>query len=43
MILDDCHSTLKLKDDFDWGSDVIVSTYKPKNNVLLLTDLQLHN
>ncbi|XP_060604387.1 dynein axonemal heavy chain 1-like isoform X2 [Ruditapes philippinarum] len=43
MILDACHSTMKLEEDFVWGTDVISSPYKPKRNALFLVDLQLDN
>ncbi|XP_052808511.1 dynein axonemal heavy chain 1-like isoform X3 [Mya arenaria] len=41
MILDACHSTMSLPEDFVWGKDVISSTYRPRRNALFLVDLQL--
>ncbi|XP_060076356.1 dynein axonemal heavy chain 1-like, partial [Ylistrum balloti] len=41
MVMDACHSTLKLEDNFVWGPDFITSTYKPKKNALFLVDLIL--
>ncbi|TTB85611.1 Dynein heavy chain 1, axonemal [Bagarius yarrelli] len=41
LVLDACHSVLRCPPDFEWGSDLIRSPYKPKKNPLFLVDLIL--
>lgn len=41
MITDACHSLMELPEDFEWGSDIITSPYRPKKNALFILDLQL--
>ncbi|KAK2152282.1 hypothetical protein LSH36_335g03002 [Paralvinella palmiformis] len=43
MVLDACHSTLTLTEDFSWGKDVVNSNFKPKKNALFLIDLVIDN
>ena len=39
MVLDACHATIDIPDDFKWGPDVMNSKFKPKRNALFLLDL----
>ncbi|XP_050390512.1 dynein axonemal heavy chain 1 [Patella vulgata] len=41
MVIDACHTTLQLQDDFVWGDDVMKSVYRPKKNALFLVDLTM--
>uniref|UniRef100_A0A4W6F8M2 Dynein axonemal heavy chain 1 n=1 Tax=Lates calcarifer TaxID=8187 RepID=A0A4W6F8M2_LATCA len=41
LILDACHSVLTCPQDLIWGSNLVTSPYKPKNNPLFLVDLVL--
>ncbi|XP_059176982.1 dynein axonemal heavy chain 1-like [Physella acuta] len=39
MIVDACHSTMELEEDFVWGTDLVNSNFKPRKNALFLIDL----
>ncbi|RUS78759.1 hypothetical protein EGW08_013475 [Elysia chlorotica] len=39
MIVDACHSTMELEDEYTWGKDLITSTFRPRKNALFLIDL----
>ncbi|ESO89348.1 hypothetical protein LOTGIDRAFT_210379 [Lottia gigantea] len=41
MVVDACHSTLELSEEFVWGNEVMKSNYRPKRNALFLVDLTM--
>lgn len=41
MVVDACHTTLSLSEDYTWGPEIAVSFFKPKKNALFLVDLVL--
>ncbi|PVD29059.1 hypothetical protein C0Q70_11656 [Pomacea canaliculata] len=41
MVVDACHTTMSLSEDYTWGPEIAVSFFKPKKNALFLVDLVL--
>ncbi|ESO05091.1 hypothetical protein HELRODRAFT_172109 [Helobdella robusta] len=43
MVLDACHSTMHLSEDFRWEGDLLTSPFKPKRNPLINLEIGIEN